>query len=270
MPLDETEAVVLKTSPCAEQDKIVVLFSRERGVLRGVAKGARKFGNRFGSSLEPLSIVRAFFYEKERRELVTISNCDLLESFFEAQRDPRVANTAAFFAELIEEFSPPQARDEDLYRLLTTVLRALAAGGDPAFLTAYYEVWFLRLNGLLDQFIHGKEVRVDGLAREEKRNLFPDAGDDQYGNLAQPGILPQFPRQHDPFGTPPHHDVQQQQVIGPGLQGLEAVFRIVDGVDRVPGRLQDGFDPLDEIGIVVDHEQLLPSRHGLPPYRDAT
>jgi len=149
MPLDETEAVVLKTSPCAEQDKIVVLFSRERGVLRGVAKGARKFGNRFGASLEPLSIVRAFFYEKERRELITISNCDLLESFFDAQRDPWVAGVAAFFAELIEEFSPPQARDEDLYRLLTTVLRALAAGGDPAFLTAYYEVWFLRLNGLL-------------------------------------------------------------------------------------------------------------------------
>ncbi len=159
MPLEETEAVVLKTTPWAEQDKVVVLFSRDRGVLRGVAKGARKFGNRFGASLEPMSVVRVFFYEKERRELVTISDCDLLESFFDAQRDPRAAATTAYFAELIEEFSPPQSRDEDLYRLLTTVLRSLAAGGEPSFLTAYYEVWFLRLNGLLPNLARCRACR---------------------------------------------------------------------------------------------------------------
>lgn len=178
MPLDETEAVVLKTTPCAEQDKVVVLFSRERGVLRGIAKGARKFGNRFGSSLEPMSIVRVFFYEKERRDLVTISNCDLLESFFEAQRDPRVANAAAYFAELIEEFSPPQARDEDLYRLLTSVLRALAAGGDRDFLTAYYDVWFLRLNGLLPHLARCRDCRkpvTAGWLAPRKDGVFCDA-----------------------------------------------------------------------------------------------
>ena len=106
MPLDQTEAIVLRTFDLADQDRIVVLLTRDRGVLRGVAKGARKFGSRFGSSLEPMSVVRAFYYEKERKDLVTVSNCDLLESFFDVQKDLKVAFTLSYFAELIEEFSP--------------------------------------------------------------------------------------------------------------------------------------------------------------------
>jgi DNA repair protein RecO (recombination protein O) len=149
MPVEQSEAVVLKTAPCGEQDKLVTLFARDRGIVRGVAKGARKFSNRFGSSLEPLSIVRAFYYEKEGRELVTISNCDLLESFFETQRDLRAARTLAYFSELVEEASPTHARDDHLYRLLTTVLRCVAAGGDLEFLGAYFEAWYLDLNGCL-------------------------------------------------------------------------------------------------------------------------
>jgi DNA repair protein RecO (recombination protein O) len=85
MPRHQSESIILRTFPIAEQDKLVVFFGRQRGIFKGVAKGARKFSNRFGSSLEPMSHVTAFYYEKEGRELVTVSGCDLLESFFELQ-----------------------------------------------------------------------------------------------------------------------------------------------------------------------------------------
>jgi DNA repair protein RecO (recombination protein O) len=149
MPTDQSEAIVLRTSNVGDQDKIVVLFGRDKGLFRGVAKGARKFGNRFGSSLEPLSVVRVFYYEKERRDLVTISGCDLLESFFEVQSDPKTAFLLTYFAELVEEFAPARAKEEVLYRLLLSVLRALAAGGDRPFLAAYFEAWLLYVNGYL-------------------------------------------------------------------------------------------------------------------------
>lgn len=149
MPTDQAEAIVLRTSNVGDQDKIAVFFCREKGVLRGVAKGARKFGNRFGSSLEPMSVVRVFYYEKERRELVTVSGCDLLESFFEIQAEPGTAFLLTYFAELIEEFAPARAREEVLYRLLLSVLRCLKGGGDREFTAAYFEAWFLQSNGLL-------------------------------------------------------------------------------------------------------------------------
>jgi DNA repair protein RecO (recombination protein O) len=149
MPTDQAEAIVLRTSNVGDQDKIAVFFCREKGILRGVAKGARKFGNRFGSSLEPLSVVRVFYYEKERRDLVTVSGCDLMESFFEMQVEPATAFLLTYFAELIEEFAPARAREEVLYRLLLSVLHGLKEGGDREFAAAYFEAWFLQANGLL-------------------------------------------------------------------------------------------------------------------------
>ncbi len=149
MPTDQSEAIVLRTYQIGEQDKVAVFFCREKGVLRGVAKGARKFGNRFGSSLEPMSVVRVFFYEKERRELVTVSNCDLLESFFEIQADTKTAFLLTYFAELIEEFAPARAKEEVLYRLLLNVLRCLKENGDRGFLAAYFEAWILQVAGFL-------------------------------------------------------------------------------------------------------------------------
>jgi len=152
MPTDQAEAIVLRTTNVADQDKMVVLFCREKGLLRGVAKGARKFGNRFGSSLEPLSVVRVFYYEKERRDLVTVSGCDLLESFFEIQAEPATAFLLTYLAELVEEFAPIRAREDVLYRLLLSVLRCLKEGGDREFTAAYFEAWFLQANGLLPDF----------------------------------------------------------------------------------------------------------------------
>jgi DNA repair protein RecO (recombination protein O) len=149
MPTDQSEAIVLRTTNVSEQDKIAVLFCRDKGVIRGAAKGARKFGNRFGSSLEPMSVVRVFYYEKERRDMVTISGCDLLESFFEMQKDPKTAFLLTYFAELVEEFAPARAKEDALYRLLLAVLRCLKEGGDRAVLAAYFEAWILRINGLL-------------------------------------------------------------------------------------------------------------------------
>ncbi len=159
MPLEQSEAIVLRSFNVAEQDKIVVFFSHDKGIIRGIAKGARKFGNRFGSSLEPLSLVKCFYYEKERKDLVTINHCDLLESFFEVQHEPNKAFTLSYFSELIEEFSPSRAKEDSLYRLLLSVLRSLKAGGDLNLLTRYFEAWFLKINGVLPDFKKCKKCR---------------------------------------------------------------------------------------------------------------
>ncbi len=151
MPIEQSEAVVLRTTPLGDQDKIVVFFCRDKGILRGVAKGARKFGNRFGSSLEPMSVVNVFYYEKEHRDLVTVSSCDLVDSYFEIQTEPKTAFLLSYVAELIEEFSPPHAKDDTLFRLLLSILKSLESRGNRDFLAAYFEAWFLIINGFLPE-----------------------------------------------------------------------------------------------------------------------
>lgn len=152
MPLEQSEAIVFRTSNIGDQDKLVVFFSRDKGLLKGIAKGARKFGNRFGSSLEPMSLVQIFYYEKERKDLVTISQCDLIESFFEIQRDYKTVCTLCYFAEIVEEFFPSRAKEDVLFRLLLAVLQAIKKGGDLDSVSRYFEAWFLQINGLLPDF----------------------------------------------------------------------------------------------------------------------
>jgi DNA repair protein RecO (recombination protein O) len=160
MPLEQSEAIVLRSFNVGDQDKIVVFFSQDKGVIKGIAKGARKFGNRFGSSLEPMSLVRVFYYEKERKDLVTVSDCDLLESFFEIQKDPKTCFTLSYFSELVEEFSPLRAKEDLLYRLLIRTLESLKEKGDLNFLSRYFETWFLRISGFLPDFKKCKKCHV--------------------------------------------------------------------------------------------------------------
>jgi DNA repair protein RecO (recombination protein O) len=161
MPLEQSEALILRTFAVGEQDKIVILFSQDKGIIKGVAKGARKFGNRFGSSLEPMSHVKIFYYEKEGHELVVINNCDLLESFFDLQHELDTSFTISYFAELIEEFSPAMAREDILFRLLLSVLKALEAGGDLEFLGAYFETWILKISGFLPDLQRCRKCRKE-------------------------------------------------------------------------------------------------------------
>jgi len=193
MPLDQVEAIILRSYPIADQDKVIIFLTSDKGLMRGIAKGARKFGNRFGSSLEPMTLVKIFYYEKERKDLVTVGNCDLLESFFEVQKDPKTSFTCTYFAELIEEFIPSRAREDLVFRLLLSILQALKKNGDLNFLTIYFEAWFLQVNGFLPDFRRCKKCRgqlkesgwlspkKDGVycatcAPEEKEEARPELG----------------------------------------------------------------------------------------------
>jgi DNA repair protein RecO (recombination protein O) len=179
MPTDQAEAIVLRTYPVGDQDKIGIFLTRDKGILRGVAKGARKFGNRFGASLEPMSRVILFYYEKEHRDLVTVSHCDLVESFFDLQSDVRTALACAYFAELIEEFLPSGAREDVAFRLLLAVLQALRSRSDRDFLARYFEAWVLQINGYFPDVRRCKGCRKvmeeSGWLSPKKDGIYCDA-----------------------------------------------------------------------------------------------
>ncbi len=179
MPLERSEAYILRTFPVGEQDKIVVFFSREKGLLRGIAKGARKFGNRFGSSLEPLSRVSVFYYEKEHKDLVVVGNCDLIESRFDLPEDLDTSFMLSYFSELIEAFSPVRSQEDMLFRLLESVLQALKKGVEKKLAGAYFEIWILKISGLLPGFQRcltcRREIQERGWLSVEKEGVYCDA-----------------------------------------------------------------------------------------------
>jgi DNA repair protein RecO (recombination protein O) len=68
----KTEAIVLRSIRYGEADRILHLYSRERGRIGAVAKGVRRPKSRFGGRLEPLFRVGLVLHEG-RGELYTVT-----------------------------------------------------------------------------------------------------------------------------------------------------------------------------------------------------
>ena len=148
MNLVTTEAIILRSYNLAEADRIVVCLTRSAGLVRAVAKGARRMKSRFGAALEPFTVVRLAYHERENRELVTISGAEILKSNFELAAQLEVAEVLAYMAELIGEFAPPHEANDKLFRMLNACVEALAAAPETAKLVLrYFEIWLLRLAG---------------------------------------------------------------------------------------------------------------------------
>ena len=83
MAILETEALILRTYNFGEADKIVVCLTHKFGLIRGVAKGCRKLKSRFGAALEPFTVAKITYYQKENQELVSLNQVDIVKSHFE-------------------------------------------------------------------------------------------------------------------------------------------------------------------------------------------
>src|SRR6185436_15687238 len=126
MPLHDVQAFVLRTYKLAEADKICVLLTRQSGMLRGVAYGARKMRSRFGSSLEPFTEVAVTYFAKEGRDLVSISNAEIVRSHFEeAATSVETSAAMSYVADLLNEFAPDHEPNEALFRLVRATLDAV-------------------------------------------------------------------------------------------------------------------------------------------------
>jgi DNA repair protein RecO (recombination protein O) len=149
MPARETEAIILKTFPLGEADRLVSFFGRSSGRLRGVAAGARRIKNRYGSTLEVLSHVQMRYVERETRDLVRIQECELLESFHRAQSDYGLSTGLALISEIAERTLPEQEVGEPMFRLLLLTAREVERRGSWELPLAYFAFWTVKLGGYL-------------------------------------------------------------------------------------------------------------------------
>jgi DNA repair protein RecO (recombination protein O) len=75
----KTEAVVLRSIRYGEADRVLHLYTEDRGRVGAVAKGVRRLRSRLGGRLEPLSRVRLVLHEG-RGELYTVSQADTVHA----------------------------------------------------------------------------------------------------------------------------------------------------------------------------------------------
>jgi len=152
MPARETEAIILKTFPLGEADRLVSFLGRTSGRMRGVAAGARRIKNRYGSTLQVLSHVQLWYVEKETRDLVRIQQCELLESLNKSQSDYGLSTGFAAVSEIAEMVLPEHEVSEAMFRLVLLTAREIERRASWPLPLGYFTFWTVRLAGWLPNF----------------------------------------------------------------------------------------------------------------------
>lgn len=119
------------------------------GRVRGVAAGARRPKSRFGSTLERMSYVHIWFFERETRDLVRISQCELIESFVGVFRDYSASVALTLMAEITEAVLPDREPADPSFRLLLLSAQAVKRQQGIDLPLAYFALWTVRLGGWL-------------------------------------------------------------------------------------------------------------------------
>jgi len=96
----KTEAVVLRSLRLGEADRVLHLYTPDRGRIGAVAKGIRRTKSRFGARLEPLSHVELLLHQGSG-ELGTVTGVDLVDAHRGAREDPYRLGVALVGAETV-------------------------------------------------------------------------------------------------------------------------------------------------------------------------
>ena len=80
-----TDAINLKSYNLKDSDKIVVMYSKELGLIRGVAKGVKKPKSRLGARMDSLVANKVMLYKG--KNLDTICQAEALNTFKDSRQD---------------------------------------------------------------------------------------------------------------------------------------------------------------------------------------
>ena len=147
MAIQKTEAIVLKRHKFRETSLIALFYTRDFGKIKGIIKGIRNFKTKFSSSLEPFSNNEIVFYEKEKRDLHIISQCDLKDIFSPIRQDLKRIAYANYSLELIDAITPLQDRNEDIFELMLNFLKSLSKQDNTEEIVHIFEIKLLGLSG---------------------------------------------------------------------------------------------------------------------------
>jgi DNA repair protein RecO (recombination protein O) len=151
----KTEAVVLRSLRFSEADRILHVYTRERGRIGAIAKGVRKTKSRFGARLEPLSHSELMLHEGSG-ELHTVTGVELVRSHRAAREEPYRLGVGLIGAEaMLRLFAEPEPNARAfgaLTRFLDLVDEAPVAAGSAAALDPLalsFQLKLLWLSGYL-------------------------------------------------------------------------------------------------------------------------
>lgn len=150
----QTRCLVLKTSDYGESDKLVTIFSEDKGRVTGLAKGAKLSKKRFVNKLEPFSLLLLTYRQPRTGSLLFVQEADLESAHLTLRHRYDRYVGAIYICELVLKFTRERDPDEELYTLLWWALNALDQGERVTRIVALFHIRLLTTVGYQPDLTH--------------------------------------------------------------------------------------------------------------------
>ncbi len=184
----QTEGVILRRSDIGEADRILTLYTPERGKIRLLAKGVRRPGSRLAGHVELL--VHSTFLVARGRNLDIVTQAQTRQAFAALRQDLERIGWGCYIAELLERMTPEQEENYPAFLLLLEALDLLDRGGNGEMITRSFEVHLLGYMGYRPQLFRCVSCEAEV---EERPPVF---------SISQGGVLCPRCREKDPRARP--------------------------------------------------------------------
>jgi DNA repair protein RecO (recombination protein O) len=146
----KTEAVVLRSMRYGEADRILHLYTANRGRVSAIAKGVRRARSRFGGRLEPFFRLHIEMHEG-RGELLTVTGAQTIDGYARLRADARALDAAARACDAVGRLFETSEPHPGVFNLLCRQLALLDAhaGGPPRSAMGWAAALAFRLKLLL-------------------------------------------------------------------------------------------------------------------------
>lgn len=142
----KTHGIVLRGRTYGEADRILTLFTTERGKIDAIAKGVRRTKSHLAGRLEFANEVQLGMHRG--RNLDVVVSAEIQQAHWQNLVEPERFAAANLVVELIDAFCEPDLPLPDVYALLSAALRALGQSDDPLAMVPRFSLRLLDALGL--------------------------------------------------------------------------------------------------------------------------
>lgn len=128
-----TDAINIKSYPLSENDNIVVMFSKDRGLIKGVAKGVKKPKSKLGARMQSLVCNKLML--NEGKNLDVIREAQAINPFNKLRYNLEKLNYSIYITEIISNFCRENTEEtedinKNIYELFYKTLENISNAED--------------------------------------------------------------------------------------------------------------------------------------------
>ena len=167
-----TDGLVIKETNTKENDKVITILTRDRGIIRAFANNAKKINNPKNNATGLLAYSKFEIYKG--RNAYSVNSAEVKELFLPLRSDLTKMALAQYLCELTGELAPREENSEEQLRLLLNTLYFIAKGERcTRTLKAIFEMRSMSLAGYMPNLVCCDNCKC---YEHENMHFLPDNG----------------------------------------------------------------------------------------------